>query len=103
MILPAGTVGNYEVVLVEDVLDVELVLVVGPAALPAEAAIAMPAAARPTPAMIRVVLVSRPCALCTPAGLPGASAGLAMALLAQSASDVARQIASFMSNPQKGL
>jgi hypothetical protein len=60
----------YEVVLV---LVVEgVVLVVGPPALPAEAARAIPAPARPTPRRIMVVFVSI-CAFFTPAGLPEGS------------------------------
>ena len=51
----------------------EEVLVVGPEAFPAEAAMAMPAAARPIPPIIITVFTSLNCALLTPAGFPGAN------------------------------
>ena len=74
------------------------VLVVGPPAFPAEAAIPMPAPASASTAMIIVVLVSQVCARRTPAGLPGANADeSANALVVQSASDIARQTAVFIS------
>jgi hypothetical protein len=53
-------------------VEVEEVLVVGPPALPAEAASAMPSPAKPTPARINVVLPSI-WAFFTPAGLPEGS------------------------------
>ena len=83
-----------------DVLVDDAVLVVGPPALPAEAAIPMPAPARASTPMIIVVLISQVWALWTPAGLPGARTGeFANALEVQSASDIARQVAVFISIP----
>ena len=80
------------------VVDVEGdVLAVGPPALPADAASAIPAAAKATAATIIVVLVSQNCALCTPAGFPGAKADeSANALVVQSANDIAKQRAFFI-------
>ena len=81
-----------------DVLVDDAVLVVGPPALPAEAAIPMPTPAKATTPMIIVGLMSQVWALCTPAGLPGAKADeFANAPEVQSASEIAKQMAFFMS------
>jgi hypothetical protein len=93
------------VVLVEevDVLDDE-VLVVGPPALPAEAASPIPNPARARAPIIMVVLRSQFWACRTPAGFPGAKPdGPAIAPVAQSAndivSDIAKQMAFFIKIP----
>ena len=85
--------------LVVDVLVVVgEVLVVGPPALLAEAANAIPAPAKARVAIIIVVLMSQVCAARTPAGLPGANAEeSANALVVLSASDIAKQRAFFIS------
>ena len=92
----------YEVVPVVDVVvvddDAPPVLVVGPPALSADTARAMPNPARPSVATINVVFLSKACALRTPAGLPGISADeSANALDVESASDNAKQAAFFIS------
>ena len=85
------------VVVVVDV-DVPAVLVVGPPALLAETASAIPNPANARVAIIIVVFVSQFCAWCTPAGFPGANADeSANALVVQSANDIAKQRAVFMS------
>ena len=93
----------YEVVLVVDVLVVMgEELVVGPPALSAERARAIPNPAKASVATIIVVFVSQSCALCTPAGLPGANTDeSASAPVVQSANDVAKQMAFFISTPRK--
>src|SRR5215469_13700776 len=97
------SVPDYGVVVVVDVDVAGEVVTVGPPALLAERA-----SARPTPVNARtptIIVVSRSqdCAWRTPAGLPGAKAvESANALGAQSASDIAKQMALFMSNPPKG-
>ena len=88
---------------VVDVVEVDVdvlgeVLAVGPPALPAEAAIAMPAPASARTPMIMVVLVSQSCAWRTPAGLPAdREEESANALVVQRASDIAKQTAFFIS------
>jgi hypothetical protein len=95
---------DYGVVLVPVVDVAGEVVTVGPPALLAERA-----SARPTPVNARrattiVVLRSQDCAWRTPAGLPGAKAvESANALGAQSASDIAKQMALFTSNPLEGF
>ncbi len=92
---------DYEVVPVVAVDVEELVgvlLTVGPPALPADAAIPMPAPAKATTLRIMVVLRSQSWAARTPAGLPGGRAEeSAKALEAQSASDIEKQMTFFIS------
>jgi hypothetical protein len=88
-------------VLVDVVVLEPEVLVVGPPPL-VDAASPKPNPARATTEIIIVVLRSHDCASRTPAGLPGFNADeSASALVVQSASDVAKQIAAFISNPRK--
>jgi hypothetical protein len=92
---------DYGVVLVVDVAGE--VLAVGPPALLAEAASAMPPPASARTLMIIVVFRSQVWAWRTPAGLPGAKAvESANAFVAQSASDIAKQTALFISIPLEG-
>ena len=79
--------------------DVPAVLVVGPPALLAERARAIPNPVRASAPTIIVVFVSQFCAVCTPAGLPGDIADeSANALVVQSTSDTAKHAAFFISD-----
>ena len=79
------------------------VLAVGPPALFAEVASAIPTPANAITLMIIVVLRSQLWAWRTPAGLPGAKVvESANAFVAQSARDTAKQIALFISIPPTG-
>lgn len=94
---------DYEVVLVVEVVVVDDdVLVVGPPALPAEAASPIPNPAKPRAPIIIVVLMSQVCAMRTPAGFPGANADeSASAFVVQSAGDIAKRMGVFMSIPKE--
>jgi len=81
--------------------DVPAVLVVGPPALLAETAKAIPNPANARVAIIIVVFVSQFCAWCTPAGFPGANTEeSASAPVLQSASDTAKHRAFLISIPR---
>jgi hypothetical protein len=88
------------VVLVDVVVLEPEVLVVGPPPL-VEAASPKPNPARAATEIIIVVLRSHVCASRTPAGLPGFNADeSANALVVQSANEIARPRAFFISNPR---
>jgi hypothetical protein len=94
---------DYGVALVPVVDVAGEVVTVGPPALLAERASARPAPVNARTATIIVVLRSQDCARRTPAGLPGAKeVESANAPGAQSASDIAKQMALFTSNPLEG-
>jgi hypothetical protein len=94
---------DYGVVLVPVVEVAGEVVTVGPPALLAERASAKPTPVNARTPTIIVVLRSQVCAWRTPAGFPGAKAvEFANALGAQSASDIARQMALLISNSLEG-